>query len=221
MAVSNTRILDIGWVQGYIFWNGDTLISHGTGFSEYWRYDFNSFFLNHKGTAKLTIPTNMRNSIYDFLHNKANLDVGVDLQIPLDSNYYFPSSGYGYKYKPNYSYEVRYGLFYYCSAPLDSRIFFRGGFTDVKALNNNIFSLVSYPNPSSKELNISYTLTQNDNAKILLYDLEGRMIRESLEDVDAGEHVMKWNVSQLQSGSYVLGLVTEKERKSLIIQITH
>ncbi len=78
-----------------------------------------------------------------------------------------------------------------------------------------------FPNPTSKELNISYSLTEHGNARLILYDLEGRIIRENKVDAGVGEHLLKWDVSQLPTGSYVLGLVTEKETKSEIVKIIH
>ncbi len=92
---------------------------------------------------------------------------------------------------------------------------------DVGVINNAGLSLSAFPNPSSKEFNIVYTLPDRENARIALYDLEGRVIRESVNDVDAGEHSLRWDISQLPSGSYVLGLVTNRESKTRIVTIIH
>ncbi|MFI5263493.1 MAG: T9SS type A sorting domain-containing protein [Candidatus Kapaibacterium sp.] len=216
--VSNARILSIGWVQGNTFPYGDTLIQHGNFFNNYWRYDLHSFFLNHKGVTKLAVPMNMGTAIFDF--QRHIVEINNDLQIALDSNFDFPSEGY-YWYRPGYpNLWVHYGLSYGCSAPIDARKSFKE-FLSVKAGDDPAFSFTSYPNPSSKEINIAYSLPDRANAKIILYDLEGRVIRENASDVNEGEHNLKWDISQCPSGSYVLGLVTEKERKTQIIEIMH
>ncbi len=90
---------------------------------------------------------------------------------------------------------------------------------DVQVINNSKLALSSFPNPTSKELNIPYVLPERGNARLILYDLEGRIIRENRIDAGVGEHLLKWDVSRLPSGSYVLGLVTKKETKSEIVQI--
>jgi hypothetical protein len=218
--VSNARILSMGWVQGNIFPPGDTIIQHGNFFNNYWRYDFHSFFLNHKGITKLVVPMNTGKAIFDFLNHKVNINVGGDLEILLDSNYDFPTEGY-YWYRPGFPNSwVHYGLSYGCLAPIDARISYRE-FLSVKEEDNLALLLSCFPNPSSKELNIVYSLPEHGSARIIFYDLEGRVIRESVNGVDAGGHQLQWDVSQIPSGSYVLGLVTEKERKTQIIQIVH
>jgi hypothetical protein len=87
--------------------------------------------------------------------------------------------------------------------------------------SSSSLSLSFFPNPSSKELNSSYSLPGNSNARIILYDLQGRVIRETANYSEVGEHQMKWDVSQLASGSYILGLITDKERKAEIVSIVH
>ncbi len=215
--ISNARILSMGWVQGNIFPPGDTLIYHSTPFNCLWRYDFHSFFLNHKGITKLAVPTTTGNAIFDFQQEK--VDINYDLQILLDSNYNLPSvAGYSW-YRPShlsswYYYELNYG----CSAPIDTRRSYRE-FLSVKAVDHGALSLICFPNPTSKDLNISYSLSQRGNARLILYDLEGRVIRESATDAEAGEQVMKWDMSQVASGSYVLGLVIGGETKFQIVKV--
>lgn len=216
--VSNTRILDMGVVTGNVFFGGDTLIDHSTNFNNYWRYDLHSFFLNRKGIDTVVVPTNYRNSTYDFLNDNVNFDVGHTLIIPLDKNYYFPN-GVNYYYSV-YGYEIRYEVIVYCSAPLDARLFFRG-FNSVNQTIELPFSFSAFPNPSSKELNIIYSLPSRENVRIILYDLEGNVIRESVNEADGGEHSLKWDTSELPSGSYVLGLVTSLGSKSQIVTIIH
>ena len=97
--------------------------------------------------------------------------------------------------------------------------FWTGATAEVIVTNKSKLSLSSFPNPTSKELNISYVLPERGNARLFLYDLEGRIMRENMMDADQGEHRMQWDVSGLPSGSYVLGLMTEKATKSEIVKI--
>lgn len=89
------------------------------------------------------------------------------------------------------------------------------------ASSSSSISLSAFPNPSSKELNISYSLPENMKTRIILYDLEGRVIREAVNNGDRGEHQIKWDVAQLASGNYILGLITSRESKSQVITIIH
>jgi hypothetical protein len=99
--------------------------------------------------------------------------------------------------------------------------FATGRTADIISQSNDLLSLKSFPNPSSKELNISYSLPDRENTRIILYDLEGRVMRENNAATDAGRHQLKWDVSQLPSGSYVLGLITDQETRSQVITIIH
>jgi hypothetical protein len=199
----------------------DSSVQHSTISDRYWRYDFHSFFLNHKNTEKLIVLFEEQgNSEYDFVARTATFNVGVPVIVSLDSNYYLPNIKGWYSPSFGNSYAVDYQIEDGCSAPLDARIAFRAS-SSVKVDDNYPFSISCFPNPSSKELNISYSLPENGNARIILYDLQGRVIRETTNNVGIGEHQIKWDVSQIPSGSYILGVITDKERKVEIINIIH
>ncbi|MEP7233997.1 MAG: T9SS type A sorting domain-containing protein, partial [Ignavibacteriota bacterium] len=91
--------------------------------------------------------------------------------------------------------------------------------SEVRAENKFPLTLSPYPNPASMELTIPYTLPEQGNARLLLYNLEGRIIRESRIDSDTYE--LKWDISDLPTGSYVLVLMAEKETKTQIVKIMH
>lgn len=97
--------------------------------------------------------------------------------------------------------------------------FTTGSKADVKAKNNSALTLSSYPNPSSNELNISYSLPENGYARIILYNLQGNVIRENI--ANGSENQLKWNISDLPNGSYILGLISDKRQKTEIIKIVH
>jgi hypothetical protein len=81
-------------------------------------------------------------------------------------------------------------------------------------------SFSCFPNPSSKQLTILYSIPEDGNARIILYDLTGRIIRESTVNT-IGENRLNWDVSQIPSGSYVVGLATGKESRSQLVSIVH
>lgn len=97
--------------------------------------------------------------------------------------------------------------------------FTTGSNADVKEKNNSILILSSYPNPSSNELNISCTLPSMSPARILLYNLQGNVCREST--VTGSDNVIKWNISDLANGMYILGLITEFERITKMVTVLH
>jgi hypothetical protein len=97
--------------------------------------------------------------------------------------------------------------------------FWTGKLFGVKENSTIKLSISSYPNPSTKELHISYTLPKNENAKFILYDLEGRIIRQTA--AKPGKNILQWDVSNIPNGSYILSLIAEKEQKSQIIKIIH
>jgi hypothetical protein len=99
--------------------------------------------------------------------------------------------------------------------------FTTGATTGVKENNFSSLSLSSFPNPSSKELNIIYTLPINESARIILYDLTGKIIREGICSIESGEHQIAWDISDLANGNYILGLITAAEKRSQIIVIAH
>lgn len=81
---------------------------------------------------------------------------------------------------------------------------------------NNL--LAAYPNPASNELKIDFSSAESENATVTLYDLQGRMIREA-EGSNNSE--VKWDVSSITEGSYILKLTTTKESNSRLITIIH
>jgi hypothetical protein len=74
-----------------------------------------------------------------------------------------------------------------------------------------------YPNPASKELSIRYTTTQNTPTKLLLYDMNGKLC--SVMSVASGANELRYDVSALAAGSYILGLIASKEQRTQIVKI--
>jgi hypothetical protein len=78
-----------------------------------------------------------------------------------------------------------------------------------------------YPNPASKGLNISYLLPPNEGVRITLYDLQGRVIQEVLQNADPDRHFVKLDVSNLPNGTYIAGIITKEDRKTFTVEVIH
>lgn len=214
---SNIRILSKGWIHAFT-WNDSEFI-HGSDDYYYWLYDFHSFFINHKGVSKLTIQ--ITDSYYklnfDFAEKKAKVN---QLVMDLDQYYFLPSNG---SYRPTFSEypKIDYQTTESCGAPLDARTAFKNSIEANKVKNQPFFNFSAYPNPSSKELIINLILPEIHNTKILLYNLKGKIAKEQIVSRETGENRIMWDISDLPNGTYILGLITQKEQKSQIIEILH
>jgi hypothetical protein len=96
--------------------------------------------------------------------------------------------------------------------------FTTGEQAEVKAAYQEEISLSCYPNPASKELTIHYTTASNATAKILLYDMNGKLCKKP-QYLLPERNETRYNVSDLPNGSYILGLITETGKQSTIIKI--
>ncbi len=66
------------------------------------------------------------------------------------------------------------------------------------------FSLFAYPNPFNSITVIKYNLTKCSRIKLGIYDLNGRLVAELLNDFQpAGSYSMAWNASGMPSGTYI------------------
>jgi hypothetical protein len=80
-------------------------------------------------------------------------------------------------------------------------------------------SFSCYPNPSQSYFNINFLPSPNTNARFILYDLTGRIIGERNMEPNFGE--CRWDVSEMPSGNYILGLEINKDIRTKTISILH
>jgi hypothetical protein len=67
----------------------------------------------------------------------------------------------------------------------------------------------NYPNPFNAETNVSFSLAEAGNVSLKVYDLSGRLVTTLVDgQMDAGEHVVSWDASNVSSGVYFLMLAT-------------
>ena len=61
----------------------------------------------------------------------------------------------------------------------------------------------NYPNPFNATTNISYNLADASNVTLKVYDITGRLVVTLVDgQMDAGEHVVAWDASNVSSGVY-------------------
>ncbi|MBX7041312.1 MAG: T9SS type A sorting domain-containing protein [Ignavibacteria bacterium] len=77
----------------------------------------------------------------------------------------------------------------------------------VDAMNYELFQ--NFPNPFNPETNIRFRLSESEIVTLRVYDCYGRLAA-SLADsrYSPGEHVIKWNASNLSSGVYMISFRT-------------
>ena len=72
-----------------------------------------------------------------------------------------------------------------------------------------------FPNPASELLNIDFTIEEDRNINLLIYDLHGRIVQEKSVSVRAGFNSVKLKVAALSSGIYFLSIpeLTAKDKR--------
>jgi hypothetical protein len=98
---------------------------------------------------------------------------------------------------------------------------------DVREMNKTEFrysalqySLSVFPNPSSGNVTISFSLSQKEKVSIKLFDISGRLVKVWADNVfEKGEHRINWLVGNINAGYYIIKLKTPgySEIKKLII----
>lgn len=140
-ARSNIRVLTRATIFGRVIMNTDTI--HAQYFNDFWRYDFHSFFLNHKNDDwapsmvayyfgnNSTVAFNFRTRIAGL--TVANL-LGVSVvYLGMDSNLTLLSRN---QYRSGNA-SINYTLSEWCSAPMTAQMIYRG-VTLAAPLNNSM-----------------------------------------------------------------------------------
>ncbi len=69
----------------------------------------------------------------------------------------------------------------------------------------------AYPNPFNSSITIQYSLRFNENIKIKLFDINGRLVKEILSaKINAGDHSINLNDLPLSSGTYFIRIESEQ-----------
>jgi len=87
---------------------------------------------------------------------------------------------------------------------------------------NHLFiePLLIYPNPTNEALNISFKLKNAENISIEVYDMSGRKIKTLLNSYQSEvEKNIKWNITNISSGMYIVKFKMGNKLTSKIIKI--
>ena len=80
----------------------------------------------------------------------------------------------------------------------------------------------NYPNPFNPMCNVQFTMCNEGNVNIVVYDVMGREVQTLVnERMSAGTHEVKFDGSMLTSGLYFYKLITEgftETKKMLLIK---
>ena len=69
-----------------------------------------------------------------------------------------------------------------------------------------------YPNPVSDQLQITVQLDDAQPVSVSFYDVTGKLVFHTDENVNADEELLQYDVSRLPQGIYVAELKTAKEK---------
>lgn len=91
-------------------------------------------------------------------------------------------------------------------------------YTSVEKLVPQNINLNVFPNPSKGAVTLSFNSPSSENGVIQLYDMTGKMVYESKNRFDAGEHKFLIN-ENLSSGLYQLNMILGKQNLQKKVQI--
>jgi photosystem II stability/assembly factor-like uncharacterized protein len=74
-------------------------------------------------------------------------------------------------------------------------------------VDDNIYSLTIFPNPSQESANISFTLSQTGNVQLNVYDMLGKVVKVIIsQQLTPGTYTYPIDISSLGAGSYLCTL---------------
>lgn len=80
----------------------------------------------------------------------------------------------------------------------------------------------NYPNPFNPSTSISFSLPLRSDVTVQIYDMNGRLVQTLVRgDFEAGTHTVRWDASQVASGTYIYRLMAGdhvESRKMLLIR---
>ena len=75
--------------------------------------------------------------------------------------------------------------------------------TGILGLSAPVVFMSSYPNPFSNENVIKFRVENNAHVTILLYDIDGRLVKTIMDETkDQGDYSVEWNSGALNTGTY-------------------
>jgi hypothetical protein len=97
--------------------------------------------------------------------------------------------------------------------PAYSMLRIQGGFTPSTVVESSMsIDFNIYPNPIQNQLQLQYDLLDSEEVNLQILDLLGREIKTfSLGHCPVGQHQLNLDLSDLENGTYLLDLSTEKK----------
>lgn len=85
---------------------------------------------------------------------------------------------------------------------------------------NSIANLKTFPNPSSGVLNVSFMNKGITDNSLILYDMQGRVVKELYRGTVSGEFNESYSVLDLNAGIYILNIQNDKgfKQEQVIVQ---
>ncbi len=85
-------------------------------------------------------------------------------------------------------------------------------------------NLLAYPNPSSGQVKLGFTLDQSQKGQLIIFDISGRLVEKVFDGMlQAGENTFTWNpepkTQNPAPGTYIARLVTTTKTEAIRIQI--
>ena len=86
--------------------------------------------------------------------------------------------------------------------------------SDAVEASAGITKIDLFPNPTQGLLNVRVSSNKTDETQFIITDLSGRLIKRYVQEIEAGQAVQEFDLSQLKAGIYILHLVRSDERIS-------
>jgi hypothetical protein len=96
---------------------------------------------------------------------------------------------------------------------------------DVKKINNQFINMDLFPNPLNNSTTISFTLSQNENVSLEIYDISAKKIKKFYGSMlETGFHTLEWdatdqNNNSVENGIYMFRLTTNSGVTTKLINV--
>ena len=105
------------------------------------------------------------------------------------------------------------------SLPVTVYLIYASREAGVAADNAHPVNLISYPNPSHGQFNISFNASTEQQCMINIYDLSGRVVMQKNIAAVEGNNLIEMNTTSLTSGMYLMRLSGEDINEQLRLTI--
>ena len=90
------------------------------------------------------------------------------------------------------------------------------GMDEAEIVNPDIFSCTAYPNPFNLSTTIKFSLPEQGEVTLSVYNLLGQRVATLFEGTpEAGEHTITWDATDFPSGVYFARLETDKHSENI------